>query len=91
GKQALRQLVKLIRNRDIYVHIDTDVYEPSEVVAEYAVADGLTRTDVATMLSIVLEYSTLIGLEITELSPRNDAQKILSYQALLDSFAPLNG
>ena len=85
----LQPLVRLIDGRDVYVHLDTDVYEPSEVVAEYAVADGLTRGDVAAILSEVMRVSNFVGLEITELSPKIKAQKISSYQALLDSFAPL--
>ena len=85
----LQQLALLTRGKQVYVHIDTDVYEPSEVVAEYAVSHGLTRGDVAAIVDTVMRAGMLVGLEITELSPRNDAQKVASYQALLDSLAPL--
>lgn len=86
---SLDQLSTLIQNRDVYIHIDTDVYDPTEVVAEYSVEDGLFRQHVDSVISLVQTQANLVGLEITELSPKNADERKQSYQALFDSLRSL--
>jgi len=82
-------LISAIKDRPVYIHLDTDVFDPSEVTAEYAVDNGLYRKHVKSVVNTVLEYGHLIGLEITELSPRNDKDRTQSYAALFESFRGL--
>lgn len=88
-ESSLEGLAKMIRGRPVFIHIDTDVFDSSEVVAEYSVKDGLYRQHVDKIVSLVRAERTLIGLEITELSPKNDFQRTYSYKALLDSLNSL--
>ncbi len=83
------KLTKRIQGKAVYIHIDTDVYDPSEVVAEYSVEDGLFREHVDKVLSLVLSEAKLVGLEITELSPKNEGEQKCSYEALFASLSCL--
>lgn len=85
----LSGLRKVIKDKPVFIHLDTDVYDPTEVTAEYAVDDGLFRHHISKVLNAVLQEGQLIGLEITELSPKNDQQRQQSYAALFESFAHL--
>ena len=82
-------LAELIRGRAVYVHIDTDVYDPAEVVAEYSVDDGLFRQHVDKVIRLVQAEANLVGLEITELSPKSTIEREHSYRALFDSLGSL--
>lgn len=79
-----------LRGRPVFIHLDTDVFDPSEVTAEYAVEGGLFRQHVAKVVRLVIEHADLVGVEITELSPKTQAQRARSYEALYDSFADLS-
>ena len=86
----LRDLKEKIIGRPVYIHLDTDVYEPSEVSAEYEVEDGLFRTHVKKVVDLVVAQANLVGVEITELSPKNETQKRQSYLSLFESFSSLS-
>lgn len=88
-ESSLTEFSEMIRGRAVYVHIDTDVYDPSEVAAEYRVPNGLFRHHVNKVLSAILAHGDLVGIEITELSPKTDVEREHSYQALFDSLRPL--
>jgi arginase len=85
----LNDLAELIRGRAVYIHIDTDVYDPTEVVAEYSVPDGLFRQHIDKVVSLVVTEGMLVGVEITELSPKNLAEREHSYKAIFDSLGSL--
>jgi len=85
----LADFKKMISGRHIYIHLDTDVYDPSEVVAEYSVPDGLFRHHVKKIVDAVLSEGRLVGIEVTELSARNKFDKKQSYDALFESFSGL--
>jgi len=82
----LERLVDRIKARPVYIHLDTDVFDPSEVTAEYAVENGLYRHHVQQVVDVVLTNGDLVGFEITELSPKNNHQRVQSYTALFESF-----
>jgi len=86
----LSALAKMIKNRSVFIHLDTDVYDPSEATAEYAVDDGLFRNHVRKVVDIVLSEGQLVGLEITELSPKNRKDRQHSYDSIFESFSGLN-
>lgn len=85
----LSEFANFINGKPVFVHLDTDVYDPSEVSAEYAVDKGLFREDVAQIIGLITDNAQLIGLEITELSPKSDEQRRHSYHALYESFSCL--
>jgi len=85
----MNELRAVIKDKPVYIHLDTDVYDPVEVTAEYAVEDGLSRDDVKNVVDLVARETELVGFEITELSPRNSAEKRQSYSAIFYSFGGL--
>lgn len=85
----LNELADFIRGRPVYIHIDTDVYDPTEVVAEYSVPNGLFPRHIDKIVSLVVRESTLVGMEITELSPKTVAEREHSYIAIFDSLGSL--
>lgn len=86
----LSDLKEKIKDRPVYVHLDTDVYDPSEVTAEYAVDNGIFRHHVRKVVDIALSEGQLIGIEITELSPTNSEERGKSYEAIFESFSGLH-
>jgi len=79
-------LRKIVQEMPVYIHLDVDVFDPTEVSAEYTVEDGLFRRHVRKIVNLVIEEAKLVGVEITELSPRNSSERQQSYAALFDSF-----
>ena len=88
-ESSIDEIDRLIQDRHVYIHIDTDVFDPSEVVAEYRVEDGLFRQHVDKVIRLVQKKANLVGLEITELSPKNKVERKNSYQAIFDSLSSL--
>ncbi|WDI32809.1 arginase family protein [Hyphococcus flavus] len=85
----LDKLRHFISGKKVFVHLDTDVFDPSQLVAEYAVPDGLLAEDVATISEVIATSSELIGLEITECSPKTHAEREMSHKTILKALAPL--
>jgi len=65
------------------------VYDPTEVVAEYSVPDGLFRQHVNKVISLIVAQGRLVGVEVTELSPKTVAERERSYQAIFESLGSL--
>jgi arginase len=66
------------RVEDVYLHLDLDVLDPSEGRAnEYAVPDGLQRTDVERIVAAVGERFTLRGAAVTAYDPAADREQRL--------------
>jgi len=86
----LADFKRMISGRHVYIHLDTDVYDPKEVVAEYSVPDGLFRHHIKVIVDAVLSEAHLVGIEITELSVHKDIDKQRSYDALFESFSSLS-
>lgn len=82
-------LKAVINHRPVFIHLDTDVFDPTEVTAEYAVDDGLFSHHVHKIVDLTLTNAQLVGIEITELSPKNNEQRVKSYSALFESFKRL--
>lgn len=85
----LSSLTNFVRDRPVFIHIDVDVFDPSEVVAEYSVEDGLFREHIDSVLKVVCSVGELIGIEITELSPKSDHEREHSHSALFEAFGSL--
>jgi len=88
-ENGLDDLSSVVKGRKVFVHLDTDVFDPSEVTAEYAVEDGLFRDHVAKVIRTLISTGALVGVEITELSPKNEKQREQSFSAICDSFCDL--
>lgn len=89
-EKDLSDFKEKIQGRPVFIHLDTDVYDPSEVTAEYAVSNGLYRGHIRKVIDLCLTQGQLVGLEITELSPRNDRERKQSYKSLFESFEGLS-
>lgn len=85
----IESLMNLVRDREVFIHLDTDVFDPSEVVAEYAEPDGLLRGDIREICEIIARGSHFLGIEITEMSPKTDEQRVSSHSAVLEAIMPL--
>ncbi|MES9902077.1 MAG: arginase family protein [Sedimenticola sp.] len=88
-ERDLSVLESLIENKPVFMHIDVDVFDPSEFAAEYTVNDGIFRQHIQTVLASVQENAILVGLEITEFSPKTNEERESSYAALFDSLKSL--
>ncbi len=88
-EKNLQLLKEKIRQKPVFIHIDTDVFDPTEVVAEYSVNDGLFRQHIHSVLQVVHQAGTLIGMEITEFSPKNTNEQLHSHKAILDALNSL--
>ena len=78
-----------IKDKPVYIHLDTDVFDPYEVTADYAIDNGLFRKDVKRVIDLVLQVAELVGIEITELSPGNITGCQNSYSSIFKSFDSL--
>lgn len=88
-EQDISELVSLIRNKPVFIHLDVDVYDPSEAVAEYAVEDGLFRQHIQKIMTSIFQNAMLVGIEVTELSPKTNEERESSYAALFNSLQSL--
>jgi len=82
----LTRLRTHISARPVFVHLDTDVFDPSVATADYSVADGLLSWHVAKIVDIVLAESSIVGLEITEFAPRNNEERETTYTTIFSAF-----
>jgi len=85
----LEVLARKTAGRKVFIHLDADVFDPSQVVAEYREPNGFSCEDVAVILATVANQGTLIGIEIAEVSPRNEAERIASHANLIASLTAL--
>ena len=58
-------LADLLRDREVYVHLDCDVLDPSVLPAQFPAPGGLSDGGLRTLLSEVAGACTVIGVEVT--------------------------
>jgi len=87
----LATLRALISGRPVFIHLDTDVFDPLEATADYTVPGGLLSRHVAKIVDIVVAEASLIGVEITEFAPRNDGERKKTYETIFSAFHGLSG
>jgi arginase len=75
-----------LEGREVFVHLDCDVLDPSIVPARFAAAGGLSDGGLRTLLGEVAEAATLVGVEITAFGAPELAERIA---AVLEPLLPL--
>jgi arginase family enzyme len=58
-------LAEALQDREVFIHLDLDVLDPSILPASFPAPGGLSDTGLRTLLNEVAEACTLIGFEIT--------------------------
>jgi arginase len=58
-------LADALRDREVYVHLDLDVLDPSVLPAQFPAAGGLSDGGLRTLLGEVAACCTLVGAEVT--------------------------
>jgi arginase len=58
-------LADALRDREVYVHLDLDVLDPSVVPAQFPAAGGLSDGGLRMLLAEVASCCTLVGVEVT--------------------------
>jgi arginase len=75
-----------LEGREVFVHLDCDVLDPSIVPARFAADGGLSDGGLRTLLGEVAEAATLVGCEITAFGAPELAERIA---AVLEPLLPL--
>jgi arginase len=65
-----------LEGREVFVHLDCDVLDPSIVPARFAADGGLSDGGLRTLLGEVAEAATLVGVEITAFGAPELAERI---------------
>ncbi|MBI5105206.1 MAG: arginase family protein, partial [Solirubrobacterales bacterium] len=58
-------LAEALRDREVYVHLDMDVLDPSIIPAEFAAPGGLSDGGLRLLLEEVAGAATIVGCEVT--------------------------
>jgi arginase len=75
-----------LEGREVFVHLDCDVLDPSVMPARFEAAGGLSDGGLRTLLSEVAEAATLVGCEITAFGAPELAERVA---AVLEPLLPL--
>ena len=75
-----------IEGREVFVHLDCDVLDPSVMPARFAAEGGLSDGGLRTLLTEVAEAATLIGCEITAFGAPELAERVA---AVVEPLLPL--
>lgn len=74
--ETLVHLVNALDDAPVYLHLDLDVLDPSELPARYPVDGGLTYEKLFDLLDAVVEACELVGFEVTCLEDPARAEDI---------------
>ncbi len=74
--ETLVHLVNALDDAPVYLHLDLDVLDPSELRARYPVDGGLTYEKLFDLLDAVVEACELVGFEVTCLEEPDRAEDI---------------
>ena len=85
----LDRLERFVSGRRVCIHLDTDVFDPSAVSAEYSVPNGLAPATIRSALETIAGTAELVALQITECSPAEEGDRTRSFDAIGDAITPL--
>jgi arginase family enzyme len=74
--ETLVHLVNALDDAPVYLHLDLDVLDPSELPARYPVDGGLSYEKLFDLLDAVVEACELVGFEITCLEDGERAEDV---------------
>jgi arginase family enzyme len=84
------QLGDELDGKDVYVHLDLDVLDPTVLPAGFGVDGGLSDTGLRTLLGEVAGVSRLIGVEITDFdAPDDEARRTALAETIAAVVQPL--
>ncbi|WRT70277.1 uncharacterized protein IL334_007275 [Kwoniella shivajii] len=90
GEGFTERLVKEIRGKPVYVHIDCDVLEPGIVPTDYKVPNGLDLKELYDVLVALSNTSDIVGVQIAELEADSTTQGTQkAVRSLLEVIRPL--
>jgi arginase/N-omega-hydroxy-L-arginine amidinohydrolase len=72
------ELVRAVDGAPVWLHIDTDVVDPSYIPAEYRVPHGVAPDEMRCLLAALMRTSDLVGFELTEFEAPRDAVLLAS-------------
>jgi len=70
GLSAWKKQIAFAQGRPIYVHMDVDAFDPSEVTGEFKEPNGLMRGEVVDLLAHLAGIGDVVGVEIAEFQPQ---------------------
>jgi arginase family enzyme len=84
------QLGDELDDRDVYVHLDLDVLDPSIMPAQFAADGGLSDAGLRTLLGEIAGVSRLVGVEITGFeAPEDEAERAALAEIIATVVQPL--
>ena len=85
----LDRIMERCRDRNVYIHLDTDVFDRADIEAEYDEPDGLSLDTVRELLRSIVSVGRLVGLEVAEISPTSEPSRARSHSNLLSVIEPV--
>ena len=90
GNARPSEVAELLRDEEVYIHLDLDVLDPEILPSQFAVPHGLSDTGLRTLLGELRRSSTLIGLEITAFeAPDDDEERARRVAVIASILGPL--
>ncbi|WP_372788155.1 arginase family protein [Paraconexibacter sp.] len=86
GVSVLRhpsQVLDAIRGREVFVHLDLDVLDPSLHAAEFPAPGGVTDGELRQLLRDVVREGTLVGAEVTAFASSDSLELVAAAAAPL--------
>jgi arginase family enzyme len=74
----------------VWIHVDTDVVDPSYLPAEYKIEDGLRPSVLHALLRGLVRASEIVGFELTEFeAPKNPERRARAVRTVMRMIEPL--
>ena len=90
GNARPSEVADLLRDEEVYIHLDLDVLDPDILPSQFAVPHGLSDTGLRTLLGELQRSSTIVGLEITAFeAPEDDEERARRVELITSILAPL--
>ncbi|MEN3931360.1 arginase family protein [Microvirga sp. W0021] len=85
-----QSMLDALAGRPVYIHIDCDVFDPSELPAEYVCPNGITMAQLHSVFDALATRGDIIGLEISEFETQETVteQNVLATQ-LVNALSPV--
>jgi arginase family enzyme len=90
GNARPSEVAELLRDEEVYIHLDLDVLDPDILPSQFAVPHGLSDTGLRTLLGELRRSSTIVGLEITAFeAPEDDEERARRVALIASILGPL--
>jgi arginase len=78
GNARPSEVVPALQGKNVYVHLDLDVLDPTILPAQFAVQGGLSDTGLRTLLGDLKQAAEIVGLEVTAFeAPEDDRERAI--------------